>query len=40
MPKTMVAIKRRYRIAPFSPAFTSPAAMQDNARGAKKENEV
>jgi len=39
MPKTMMTIQRRYRIA-LSPAFLSPAGLQDNARTAKKENEV
>ena len=39
MPKTMMAIRKICRIA-LSPARISPAAMQDNARTAKKENEV
>jgi hypothetical protein len=38
MPKTMMAIKRRFRIAPFS--YTHLARREDNARTAKKENEV
>jgi hypothetical protein len=39
MPKTVMAIKRRYRIA-LSPSFICFAAIQDNARTGKNENEV
>jgi len=39
MPKTVMAIKRRYRIA-LPPSFICFAAMQDNARTAKNEDEV
>jgi hypothetical protein len=35
-PKTMMAIERRYRIAPFSPAFISPAAMKTTREAPKR----
>jgi hypothetical protein len=40
VPKTMMAIKSRYRIALFSCVSFPRPAMQDNARTAKKDDEV
>ena len=39
MPKAVIAIRTICRIA-FAPAFSCPAAMQDNARNLKNEDEL